>query len=287
MKNAIEISGLHKAYKDFALQDIHLAAPCGSIMGFIGENGAGKTTTIKAILGLIRPDSGVVRVLGREPAQARRALMENVGAVLDGSFFSDSMRARDISAVMARIHPRWDGAYYTALCERFALPMEKPCKAYSKGMLAKLRLCTALAHRPRLLVLDEPTSGLDPVVRGEILDLFLEFIEDETHSILLSSHITSDLEHIADYITFIHEGRIVFSKTRDALREEYGVVKCGKSRADALTGARVLGRNDSRFDAELLVDNRAEVARLYPDVLVEPASLDDIMTFLTKGAKRA
>ena len=262
MNSAIEVRGLCKHYRDFSLRDVSFTVPGGSIMGFIGENGAGKTTTIKSILGLLHTDGGSISVLGRD----------------------EGMRAKDISAVMSRLHSRWDKESFASYCERFALPMEKPFKEFSKGMRAKLALTTALAHHPKLLVLDEATSGLDPVVRSEMLDLFLEFIQDEEHSILLSSHITSDLEKVADYITFIHAGKIVFSKTKDDILEQYGVVKCEKARAAALDGAHILGRRDSKFDAELLVDNRPEVARLYPGILTEQATIDDIMTFFAKGA---
>lgn len=285
MENAIEIQGLCKRYKGFALRDVSFTVPSGAIMGFIGENGAGKTTTIKSMLGLIHTDGGTVRVLGRSPATDRRAIGQEIGVVLDGSFFSESIRAADISAVMARIHPRWNKDTFSALCRRFSLPADKALKEYSKGMLAKLKLCTAMAHRPKLLILDEPTSGLDPVVRSEMLDLFLEFIGDDEHSILISSHITSDLEKIADYITFIHAGRIVFSEAKDDLLEQYGILKCEKERAGTLSGAHVIGRRDSKFDAELLVDNRPEAARLYPGVLMEPASMEDIMTFFAKGVE--
>lgn len=284
MNSAIEVRGLCKHYKDFSLQNVTFTVPGGSIMGFIGENGAGKTTTIKSILGLLHTDGGSVSVLGRDPVTDRRAIGQDIGVVLDGSFFYEGMRAKDISAVMARLHSRWDKEAFAAYCKRFSLPMAKPFKEFSKGMRAKLALTTALAHHPKLLVLDEATSGLDPVVRSEMLDLFLEFIQDEEHSILLSSHITSDLEKVADYITFIHDGKIVFSKTKDEILEQYGVVKCEKARAGTLEGAHVLGRRDSKFDTELLVDNRPEVHRLYPSVLTEQASIDDIMTFFAKGA---
>ena len=257
MNSAIEVRGLCKHYRDFSLRDVSFTVPGGSIMGFIGENGAGKTTTIKSILGLLHTDGGSISVLGRDPVTDRRAIGQDIGVVLDGSFFYEGMRAKDISAVMSRLHSRWDKESFASYCKRFALPMEKPFKEFSKGMRAKLALTTALAHHPKLLVLDEATSGLDPVVRSEMLDLFLEFIQDEEHSILLSSHITSDLEKVADYITFI---------------------------AAALDGAHILGRRDSKFDAELLVDNRPEVARLYPGILTEQATIDDIMTFFAKGA---
>lgn len=283
MDNAIEIRGLCKHYKDFSLRDVSFDVPRGCIMGFIGENGAGKTTTLKALLGLVRRDSGTVTVLGRDPVSDRAAVGRELGVVLDGSFFAPTMRTGDISAVMARLHPDWDKALFASYCERFALPGGKPFKQFSKGMTAKLMLAAALSHHPKLLILDEATSGLDPVVRSEMLDLFLEFIEEEDHTILLSSHITSDLEKAADYITFIHEGQIIFSKPMDTLRERYGVLKCEKARAGALDGVHVLGRRDSKFDAELLVDDLPAARRLYQDVLAEPASLDDIMTFFAKG----
>ncbi len=286
MENAIEIRGLCKHYGDFSLKDVSFHVPGGCIMGFIGENGAGKTTTIKSVLGLVHTDGGTVSVLGRDPVRERAAVGRELGVVLDGSFFSPLMRAKDISAVMARLHPDWDKELFASYCRRFSLPADKPYKKFSKGMTAKLTLATALSHRPKLLILDEATSGLDPVVRSEILDIFLEFIEDEEHTILMSSHITSDLEKVADYITFIHEGRIVFSKPRDELHEQYGVLKCARLRADALSGAHVIGRRDSKFDAELLVDNLPEARRHNADVLAEPASLDDIMTFLAKGVER-
>lgn len=270
MDNAIEIRGLCKHYQDFSLQDVSFDVPGGCIMGFIGENGAGKTTTLKSILGLVRRDGGTVTVLGRDPVADRAAVGRELGVVLDGGFFSPAMRTGDISSVMARLHPDWDKALFASYCERFSLPAKKPFKDFSKGMTAKLTLATALSHRPKLLILDEATSGLDPVVRNEILDIFLEFIEDDEHTILLSSHITSDLEKVADYITFIHEGRIVFSKTKDELRERYGVLKCARSHADALEGAHVIGRRDSKFDAELLVDNLPEARRLHPDIWRSP-----------------
>ena len=196
MNSAIEVRGLCKHYRDFSLRDVSFTVPGGSIMGFIGENGAGKTTTIKSILGLLHTDGGSISVLGRDPVTDRRAIGQDIGVVLDGSFFYEGMRAKDISAVMSRLHSRWDKESFASYCERFALPMEKPFKEFSKGMRAKLALTTALAHHPKLLVLDEATSGLDPVVRSEMLDLFLEFIQDEEHSILLSSHLS--LIHISE-----------------------------------------------------------------------------------------
>lgn len=282
MEQAIIVSHLTKHYKDFSLQDVSFSVPQGSIMGFIGENGAGKTTTLKSILGLIHTDGGEVKVLGKNPRTQRREIGMEIGAVLDGGFFYEGMRARDISSVMVRLHPHWDTALFNEYCKRFSVPDNKPAKEFSKGMKAKLSLITALSHKPKLLILDEPTSGLDPVVRSEMLDIFQEFIEDETHSILLSSHITSDLEKIADYITFVHAGKIVFSETTTQMQEQYAIVKCATGEADRLTAAIVAGRRDTRFDTELLVSNAPEVRRAYPQLLMEQARIDDIMTFFAK-----
>lgn len=286
MNSAIEVRGLCKHYRDFSLRDVSFTVPGGSIMGFIGENGAGKTTTIKSILGLLHTDGGSISVLGRDPVMDRRAIGQDIGVVLDGSFFYEGMRAKDISAVMSRLHSRWDKESFASYCKRFALPMEKPFKEFSKGMRAKLALTTALAHHPKLLVLDEATSGLDPVVRNEMLDLFLEFIQDEQHSILLSSHITSDLEKVADYIVFIHEGQIVFELPKDEMLEKFAVVKCARGGQSALAAAHILGVQESRFDTQVLVDNAPEVRRANPGAVLEAARIDDIMTFFAKGGER-
>ena len=284
MKSALEVSHLTKDYGSFKLDDVSFTVPGGTIMGLIGENGAGKSTTIKCILNLVRRDGGEIQVLGLDNLADERAVKAQVGVVLDETTFHDGLSAPQVGSILARLYPGWDGALYQHYLEKFGLTSKKLVKTFSKGMKMKLALAVAFSHHAKLLVLDEATSGLDPVVRSEMLDLFLEFIQDEEHSILLSSHITSDLEKLADYITFIHAGKIVFSKTKDDILEQYGVVKCEKARAAALDGAHILGRRDSKFDAELLVDNRPEVARLYPGILTEQATIDDIMTFFAKGA---
>lgn len=282
--DALRVEGLSKRYPGFELEDVTFTLPEGAIMGFIGENGAGKTTTLKALLGLIHPDGGQVDILGQPFSANERGCKEQLGVVFDECCFHDNLALRDIDRIMGRIYRSWDPALFRAYARQLDLPEGKTVKQYSKGMKMKLNIAAALGHRPRLLILDEPTSGLDPVMREELLDLFQAFIQDDQHSILLSSHITSDLEKVADYITFIHAGKIVFSKTKDDILEQYGVVKCEKARAAALDGAHILGRRDSKFDAELLVDNRPEVARLYPGILTEQATIDDIMTFFAKGA---
>lgn len=284
MEYSVEVQNLSKHFKDFSLQNVSFNVPTGTIVGFIGENGAGKTTTIKSILGLLHTDGGNIRVFGKDPVKDRRLIGEDIGIVMEGSFFSPVLNMREIGSVMAKLHPRWDAALYEDFCKRFSLPAQKPVKDFSRGMRVKAAFATALAHHPKLLILDEATSGLDPVVRSEILDLFLEFIEDENHSILLSSHITSDLEKVADYIVFIHNGQIVFQMEKDTLLERFAVCKCGKEELSRFEQARILGHRESRFDLEFLVDNAPLVRKAYPELLTEPASIDDIMTFFMKGS---
>ena len=283
-ENAIEIEHLTKDYGSFRLDDVTLAVPGGTILGLIGENGAGKSTTIKCILNLVRRDAGEIRIFGMDNRKEERAVKEQVAVVLDECPFHELLTPHMVETILSGACPGWDSKRFHSLLGEFELPEKKLVKEFSRGMKMKLSIAAALARNPRVLLLDEATSGLDPVVRDRILELFLDFVSDESHAVLLSSHITSDLEKVADYITFIHAGKIVFSKTKDDILEQYGVVKCEKARAAALDGAHILGRRDSKFDAELLVDNRPEVARLYPGILTEQATIDDIMTFFAKGA---
>ena len=217
MNSAIEVRGLCKHYRDFSLRDVSFTVPGGSIMGFIGENGAGKTTTIKSILGLLHTDGGSISVLGRDPVTDRRAIGQDIGVVLDGSFFYEGMRAKDISAVMSRLHSRWDKESFASYCKRFALPMEKPFKEFSKGMRAKLALTTALAHHPKLLVLDEPTAGLDPGERIRFRNLISRLAKGRI--ILLATHIVSDVEYIAKEILLLRRGTLVMQGTPRELEQ--------------------------------------------------------------------
>ena len=282
MNSAIEVRGLCKHYRDFSLRDVSFTVPGGSIMGFIGENGAGKTTTIKSILGLLHTDGGSISVLGRDPVTDRRAIGQDIGVVLDGSFFYEGMRAKDISAVMSRLHSRWDKESFASYCERFALPMEKPFKEFSKGMRAKLALTTALAHHPKLLVLDEATAGLDPIVRDEVLEIFNEFTREEDHSILISSHILSDLEKLCDYIAFLHQGRLLFCDEKDRLLEEYGIFVGTADQVNSLQDGAVVARENSSFGGVRCLVKRALVPAGWA---LERPTVEDIVLFLVKGAK--
>ena len=268
MKNALEVSHLTKDYGSFKLDDVSFTVPGGTIMGLIGENGAGKSTTIKCILNLVRRDGGEIQVLGLDNLADERAVKAQVGNIL------------------ARLYPGWDGVLYQHYLEKFGLTSKKLVKTFSKGMKMKLSLAAAFAARPRLLILDEATSGLDPVVRDEILDEFLAFIQDEEHAILLSSHITSDLEKVADYVTYLHRGRVAVSGAKDELLDTYGKLVCGRSELERVDPALLVGVRSGQFGCEALVKNRRAFARFHPELAVEPVSLEDIMVFTVKGDAR-
>ena len=279
MTNCIEIKGLCKSYGDFTLRDVDLTVPGGSIMGLIGENGAGKTTTIKCLLGIARPDRGSITVLGRDMA----ACGADIGVVLDECFYHDTLRPKDLSPILAPIYRGWDRELYRDCLARYGLPENKLIKEFSRGMKMKLSLAAALAHRPRLLVLDEATAGLDPVVREEILEEFLAFIGDEEHAILMSSHITGDLEKAADYITYLHRGQVALTGSKDDIRDRYGRVACTAAQLEQLGPGDLLRVRRGAFGCEGLTANRAEFQRKYPQLLAEPLSLEDIMVFMERG----
>lgn len=283
MTNCIEIKGLSKSYGDFALKNINLTLPGGSILGLIGENGAGKTTTIKCILNLIRRDAGEITVLGHDNIREEKLAKQDIGLVLDECFFHDTLRPLDVGRVLAPAYKNWDQALFRDYLDKFSLPEKKLIKGFSRGMKMKLSLSAALAHRPKLLILDEATAGLDPVVRDEILDEFLGFISDEDHAILMSSHITSDLEKVADYIAYIHQGQVVLSDAKDNILDSYGRVGCTAAQLENIDPRDVLHTRKGAFGAEALVKDRAAFARKYPMLLVERTTLEDIMLLVGKG----
>ena len=287
MDNAIEISHLTKHYDGFSLKDVSFNLPSGSIMGFIGENGAGKTTTIKAILNLIHRDSGQIRVLGQDNLSGEKFFKAQTGVVFADQNFPGDLTTADIKRIMKNIYTDWDNALYDAYLDRFELPRSKKIRDFSKGMRMKLSIVTALSHRPKLLILDEATTGLDPVVRSEILDVFQAFVCDDEHAILLSSHITSDMEKIADYITFIHDGRILCAEAKDDLIYGHGILKCPSDQFSVLDlGDDLIGFRRSNFGVEALIKNPEHFKRHFPDAIIDTPSLEDIMLFYTKGAKK-
>ena len=279
MTNAIEVKGLTKEYGDFRLDGVDLVVPGGTIMGLIGENGAGKSTTIRCLLGLTRPDAGSITLLEGDPEKVK----EDIGVVLDETNFHDPLNAVQVGKIMARLYRNWDGGLYESYLDKFSLPRKKKFKEYSRGMKMKLGIAAALSHRPRLLILDEATGGLDPVVRSEILDEFLAFIQDEDHAILISSHITSDLEKAADYVTYLHKGRAVLQGAKDELLETYGRLACTKTELEQVDRSLLVGARTGQFGCEALVKDRAAFHRRYPELTVDPVTLEDIMVFTVRG----
>lgn len=277
MNDAIQLENLTKRYPNFSLDNVSLSLPRGCIMGLIGKNGAGKTTTLKLLLGLRRPDGGKITLLGLPLEGHEAEIKSRLGVALDDNRFSEAFSPKDVNRILRLVHSRWDETYFRSLADRFGLPWTMPLKKYSRGMKMKLSLSAALAHRPELLIMDEATSGLDPVARDEILDMLQEFISDGSHSVLLSSHITDDLEKVCDYISFLDKGRLVFSEDRERLRERYGVVRAGQSALAALPKDHILGVKQGSLGMEALVDNRMELTAAHPDWVIDPASLAEIM----------
>lgn len=282
-ENALVVNGLTKQYKDFTLDGVSFAVPCGTIVGLVGENGAGKSTTMNAILGLIQKDAGTIEIFGKQDAQIDNAVHNRIGVVFDGNNFPDVLTARQLSNIFKKLYAEWDEGEYSALLQKISLPLDKKIKEFSKGMKMKLSIAVALSHHSQLLILDEATSGLDPVVRDDILDMFLEFVQDEGHSILVSSHITSDLEKVADYIVFIHQGKVVFVKPKDELRYQYGVLRCGKAQFEEIDRADMVAWRRQDYEWEVLIADREAARRKYPKAVVDPATIDEIMLLYVKG----
>lgn len=286
MENILEISDICKRYDGFSLNHVSMQLPKGAIMGFIGENGAGKSTTIKAILGLINIDAGEVKVFGKDMQMYEKENKDEIGVVLSESMFPEMMTLQKINRVLENIYHNWDSAFFYSLKQRFDLPDKKPIKSFSKGMKMKLAIACALAHHPKLLLLDEATVGLDPIVREEILDVFMEFIQDEEHSILLSSHITSDIEKIADYVTFIHKGEILLSASKDELLESYGILRCHEEVLQTLDSENIAGYRKTQFSCDVLLKNKEKLRRELPSAIIDNATLEDIILYTVKGAHK-
>ena len=284
MENILEVKNLCKKYNQFELKNVNLTLPKGMIMGLIGENGAGKTTTIKSILNLTN-STGEINIFGLNVKKYDKKIKEDIGVVLNENFFSEYLNPKDINKIMKNIYKNWDEKLYFKYLEDFKLPQNKISKEFSSGMKMKLKIAVALAHHPKLLILDEPTSGLDPVARSEILDIFQDFIQNGENSIFVSSHITSDLEHIADYITFINDGEIVLSKTRDELLEEYGIVKCSKAEFEKINKKDYVKYKVNRYEYDVLVENKSEFKRKYDFNVIDRPTLEDIMLIYIKGEK--
>lgn len=278
MTNSIEIKGMTCRYPSFALEDIDLTVPCGTVMGLIGENGAGKSTLIKAILGLIRPEKGSITVLGEDSTHLSSAAKSRIGVVFDELPFPKELNPKQLNKVLSGIFQNWQSEKFHGYLSGFGLPDNKNLGSFSRGMQMRLSLAAALSHDPQLLVLDEPTGGLDPVVRSEILDLLLDFMQDETHSILISTHITSDLEHIADYIGFIHQGHIKFCEERNELKEKHRILKCTSEQLELIDPADIIGERVGKYTHEVLTT----AFKKYPDIAQDIPSIDELMVYYVK-----
>ncbi|MCI8497006.1 MAG: ABC transporter ATP-binding protein [Clostridiales bacterium] len=282
MTEALTLKNVTKRYKDFTLDNVSLTLPGGCIMGLIGENGAGKSTTIKLIFDLIRLDSGLITVMGHDHRHLPLDKKEHIGAVFDESCFPENLNHKEINRIMGSIYRTWNASEFEKLVKQFSLPKDKAVKDYSRGMKMKLSIAAALSHDTRLLILDEATGGLDPVVRDEILDIFLEFIRDENHSILMSSHIVTDIEKACDYVTLLHDGRVLFSSPKDELLDQFALLKCPTQELSRIDPAAIVGKRVGEFGAEALV-RRSRIQRSLP---LERAPLETVMLYFIKGDAR-
>ena len=289
MNSTLILKNVNKKYEksNFAIKDISFSVPEGSIVGFIGENGAGKSTTMNCILNVIRRDSGTIEIFGREMTDEDIDIRENIGVVYDSNNFPEYLTARQLADILGRIYSKWDDFCFEQFLRRFGLPESQKIKSYSRGMSMKLAIAVALSHDSKLLILDEATSGLDPIMRDEILDVLLEFVKQENHSILLSSHITSDLEKIADYIVFIHNGEIILNKTKDELIYEYGVIRCSENDFHNISSEDILSSMKKDYQIDVLIKNRKLIEKKYKNLIVDSVSLDEIMLLLVKGERNA
>lgn len=279
-RNAIEISNLSKSYPGFTLDNRNLTLPCGCIMGLIGENGAGKSTTIKLILDMIRKDSGSIRILGKDNGENFRLTKEEIGVVLDEVGFPECFTARQVNRIMKYTYKNWKEGVFQDYLKRMSVPDNKPFKDFSRGMKMKLGIAAALSHEAKLLILDEATSGLDPVVRDEVLDMFSEFTRDESHSVLISSHIVSDLEKICDYIAFLHKGKLMLCEEKDILLEQYGIIHCTREQLEELNPSAVKGKKESPYGVEAIVQ-RDEIPE---GMKISPVNIEELFVFMVKEA---
>lgn len=283
-QNSIIVKNVSKKFDDFMLDHISFQVPKGRIVGFIGENGAGKSTTINLILDQLKRDEGEIKILGNQNYSYLHK--ENIGVVFDECKFHSVLNAKDIAQILSSSYKTWDMNLFLEYINRFEVPLNKSIDQFSKGMKMKLSIICALSHRPQILILDEATTGLDPVVRDEILDIFLEFIQDEEHSILFSTHITSDIQKVADYVILIHNGKIIFEEKKDDLIYNYGIIRCKKSEFSVVSPNDYVCFRETKLSMECLVRDKEAVKKRYPGLIVDNASIEDIMLFYIKGGTK-
>lgn len=286
MKNAIEIKNLTKEYPSFKLGEIHLEIPSGCIIGLIGENGAGKTTLIKSILNIIKPNTGSIKIFNKDLMESEKEIKDEIGVVLDDMFFPEILTPHDIHSCMKDIYKNWDAALFLNYLKDFGLSEDKKIKEMSKGMRKKLEIATALSHHPKLLILDEPTSGLDPVVRSEVLEIFQSFLSDEEHTILFSTHITTDLEHIADEIVFMDKGEVLLQESRDDLLDNYAILKCDIDDFSKIDKEDRIKYRKLKYNYEILVKDKEKLAKKYKEYVMDKITLEDLMVLMIKGENK-
>lgn len=277
--NAIEIKELCKNFDGFCLDHVTFNLPKGCIMGLVGQNGAGKTTIIKSLLGIHHIDGGEIKMLGMDSVKQEKAIKENISAVFDEIPFHNNLSADELNKILKRIYKQWNSDVFYGYIDRFKLPRKRKISNLSKGMKMKLQIAAALSHEAELLIMDEATGGLDPIVRSEMLDVFQEYIQNDQHSILMSSHITSDLERIADMITYIHDGKVLLSDEKDRILENHGIIKCGKNDVQKIDRQDIVFVRQSEFGADVMVKNKQECKHKYPNFVMDNAALDEVLLF--------
>ncbi len=284
MSNILEITNLTKEYKDFKLDNISFKLEKGFIMGFIGPNGAGKSTTIKLIMNLAKKNSGEIKVFGLDNIKNEKEIKQKIGFVYDENYFYEELNLIEMKTIIAPFYKNWDNKAFNKYMSDFNLPVKKKIKELSKGMKMKYSLAIALSHGAEFIIMDEPTSGLDPIFRSEILDILYSVIQDANKGILFSTHITTDLEKIADYITFLNKGKIIFSDAKDNILENYSIIKGDKSLLDEETKKEFIGIRENSFGFEALTNNTEKIKRLFKNnSLIEKANLEDIMLYTVRG----
>lgn len=276
---AIEITNLNKSYKGFKIDNLNLAFPGGYILGLVGENGAGKSTTIKLILDMVHKDSGSISILGQDHKSVSK---EDIGVVMEENGLPESFNADEINAVLKNVYSVWNESKYYSYLKKFSLPLNKKIKDFSKGMKMKLYIAVALSHNAKLLILDEATSGLDPVVRDEILDIFYDFTRDENHSILISSHIVSDLEKLCDYIAFLHKGKLILFEEKDELLNNYCIIQCTEDEINDFEQSSVLGIRKNEYGVSAVVKKSA----VKGNINLIPINLEDLFVYMIRGYER-
>lgn len=284
MTNVVEFKNVTKTFKNFSLDDLSFSIKKGYVTGFIGANGAGKSTTIKLLMNLLRKDSGDISIFGLEQNKHNQAIKERIGFVYDENCYYDTLSIRELRRIIAPMYQNWDNTLSDKYIDQFNLPEKQMIKSFSKGMKMKMAIAFAISHDPEFIIMDEPTSGLDPVFRRDILELLHEIMLNEDKTIFFSTHITTDLDRIADYITYIHNGQILFSKERDELLDEYGVVKGSTDLLDEDTKKEFVSIRKTNVGFEALTSNRKRAKNIFGnEVLIEKPTLEDIMYYTNKG----